>query len=153
MNLTHFVEWIILPVAGAIIAIPITLLFSEPINEILAKVYRGLSDKRRNISGIWTASYTRLDTDGIDPVTESIRLRQIGNRVIGKRVNDKNYRLEGKLREGFLTGTWYDPRNNSFYHGAFQFVLDDGGQSITGRWVGFSSNRKNIRFGDWNLTI
>ncbi len=159
--MSKLVEGILLAILGAVVAVPITIYLSDPVNDLLARIFGRLqTEKKRRLFGYWTATYNRLDADGKDlpPTVETLSFLQIGDRVVGRKVNlttlrtDRAYRLKGKLRDRYVTGEWFDPRANAFYHGAFQFVMDDGGELITGRWLGYSSNKLNIRYGDWNLT-
>jgi hypothetical protein len=68
-------------------------------------------------------------------------------------VKIRKVRLRGKISENKLTGYWYDTDDRSGYFGAFQFVMHTKGRQMLGKWVGFSSDKTNVRHGEWELLI
>lgn len=148
-------NWLIGGAIGALISIPLTLLLSDPMNEIIMKIlwHRG-GNSRQRFAGYWKATYVRLDEPGQTPIQETIVLRQVGSRVVGCRLNERKVRIEGQIRERYLTGYWYDTGDRANRWGAFQCSMDAGGHDMSGKWIGFSSSQgRNIRYGswDWNL--
>jgi hypothetical protein len=149
---------IVTGIVGAVIGIPVTLAFSDPIAEGLAKVTFGLitTNDGQSFGGSWEAKYWRcddLDENTRERHSETLQLRQIGRIVVGRRLNEKNIRLSGRIRNSrYLTGVWYDTRPNRQRFGSFQFTMQADGERMVGRWVGFSAVRNDhMRHGEWDL--
>src|SRR5688572_730505 len=85
---------------AALIAIPITLTFSDPIAALLARVTGGLltTPNGQSFAGTWEAHYWRSDGDKGDEAerqSETLDLRQIGAIVVGHRLKERHIRLSG----------------------------------------------------------
>jgi hypothetical protein len=52
---------------------------------------------------------------------------------------DYEYHFIGRKSGNIVSGSWYDPRSNSGYHGQFQVIFNGLIEGAAGKWVGWST--------------
>jgi hypothetical protein len=144
-------------IIGAILTIPLAILLNDFFLDILDRLQGYTQDSpRTQFRGRWLAHYNRLDQresgQGDTQLEEPIQLKQRGNRVVGIHLLKRRVRLKGQIQERYWTGTWHDIGLRRSYHGAFQLVMNPSGDTMTGRWIGFSSREPlYVKYGDWKF--
>lgn len=145
--MTNLILWCL----SLLLGIVITVILTEPIHYRLIKILGGITPrKKRGVKGLWKATYS-FERDGItESETNLLELRQVGDYVIGKNLTGNDwYKIEGKINsQTYLTGVWECTSEDSIYNGAFQFIISPSGDSMEGKWVGFS-RRQCIYHGIW----
>jgi hypothetical protein len=150
------VLWLVGIVAGALLTIVLTLLFSD-------RIKQGLMPEKRGIEGKWVATFSMTRDKQVLNFTEVIQISQNLGIVIGHIVPDpRNYeqlriaetrkplRLRGELVDNrYFTGTWFHPLETHRYHGAFQLLLSPTGDQMKGSWIGFSESMTHVDVGEW----
>lgn len=156
--------WVVGIVAGTLVSIVLTLLFSNHIKQgLMPLIIRLNSSEKRGIEGKWVATFSLSGDDKLFYYTELIQINQSFGMVIGHIVPDpRNYdqlriaeaqkplRIRGELVDNrYLTGTWFHPIETHRYHGAFQLLLSPSGDRMDGRWIGFSESMNHVDIGEW----
>jgi hypothetical protein len=142
---------VILWILSLVLGVILTILIKEPIHKWLIKLLGGMAPRRRRgVKGLWRATHSG-ESDGLaTKEINLIELRQFGKHVIGKNLSGSDrYRLEGKLNTQIhLTGIWESVVDDSIYNGAFQLMISPKGDTMEGRWIGFSK-KGYIKHGIW----
>lgn len=66
-------------------------------------------------------------------------------------------RLDHNADDQMLTGTWQEKTSpgghykGAVLYGALQLILNNEGTAATGSWVGFNSDRTQVKSGEWRL--
>jgi hypothetical protein len=155
----QIVVWIVSAIASAFIGLLLTVLFQDAITDTLALLLRPLVPLRRgrDISGKWITYWSVVpeaasSSTAARPSTEItvIRLRRIGNRIIGTDATKKrHYAISARLQDGkFLTGIWRDYSNGRYQWGGFQLCWRDSGSGMVGKFIGKDS-QNHINHGLW----
>jgi hypothetical protein len=142
---------VILWVLSLVLGVILTIVINEPIHYWIIKLVGGMAPRRRcGVKGLWKATHSGEQSGSTTSETNLIELRQIGKHVIGKNLTgDDRYRLEGKLNTQIhLTGIWESVVDDNIYNGAFQLMISPKGDTMEGRWVGFSK-KGYINHGTW----
>lgn len=116
----------------------------------------------QDLSGIWHSKYV-FYSDGRDSEFTGehyVVIHQDGNNLTTESLPNNEgsqMRLELSVKRAVATGTWTERTSltgyyrGASYHGTLQLVIDPMGQSMTGKWLGFSKDFK-VNVGDWTLT-
>ena len=74
-----------------------------------------------------------------------------GTRIRAKwKVGQETYRLTGRiLPSHVIVGEWSGP-TSGHYCGSFQLLLNPKMNGMTGSWVGFRENKKDVHAGQWS---
>jgi hypothetical protein len=156
--------WLVGIVAGALLTIVLTLLFSDRIKQgLMPFIMRLNRSEKCGIEGKWVAIFSMTRDKQLLNFTEVIQISQSLGIVIGHIVPDpRNYeqlriaetrkplRLRGELVDNrYFTGTWFHPLETHRYHGAFQLLLSPTGDQMKGSWIGFSESMTQVDVGEW----
>jgi hypothetical protein len=117
--------------------------------------------KEYDFSGIWRSDfYFKSSTrPGQFEKIDYVRLHLLGNQLVLESVpaEDGSYMIARFSLDGRIaTGSWQDYMgddtyyNGRVYHGATQLVLEEDGNALTGKWVGFGENMI-VNSGDWQI--
>lgn len=152
--------WIGTTVVAALLGLVVTLLFQDRVAAALARLLARWSfghGRGRDVAGSWFTWYTVLperstSTSAAASVgeVEEIRLRTVGDRVIGANERrSREYFVRGVLRDQtFLTGTWQDLSDGRYHHGGFQLCWPNNGRGMVGKFVGADSEN-HVNHGVW----
>lgn len=146
-------------VFSAFLGVVFTVLLQDQVSDMVARILRVIAspNRGRRISGEWFTYWGIVSEPGSSssaarPSTEvaSIRLRRVGERVIGSdRAKGNEYVISATLQAGqFLTGTWHDSSNGRYQWGGFQLCWGDDGSGMVGKFVGKDS-QNHINHGIW----
>lgn len=152
---------IVLLVIGAVLALILTVLFSDPLASLVARLLGPFSSLStgRTIKGQWFSYYEvvldgeiprlpgmPIDTDRI----EGVVFTKVGSAVIGKNTRDSRaYFLRLRMEDNcVLTGTWRDQSDNRHHFGAVQLVWDYSGGYMMGKYVG-RDRHHDVNWGPW----
>lgn len=115
-----------------------------------------------DFSGIWHSVYwyTSSAKEGEFTSEYDVKILQKGNNLVVQSIPDKTgayivvrLSLEGRI----ATGTWEEHTSpggfykGAIYHGAVQLIVDEDGNSMHGKYVGFNRLMK-VLSNDWTLT-
>jgi hypothetical protein len=167
--LNAFVLWClkgILWFLAGILSIVLTILFKDPINWVLARLFgRAIPASNDTIRGLWLCRYSYdSDPDESDPnktmpvnheEVQLIEIRQLGKFIWGKNLSGNNhfYNIKATFHQArYVTGEWRNNTERDNYHGAFQFVVVPMGKKMNGQWVGFGKKGK-VKSGPWDWIL
>lgn len=106
-----------------------------------------------SLEGEWSERWCAEGNDGNSIFFEDkdVQITQFGNRVSGTfKHSGRTYVLDGFIEQmRYVTGTWRDAERGPTYSGAFQFLININGQTLYGRWIGFSASSNSVRTGIW----
>jgi len=144
-------------IAGIILSIFLTILLTDPINFLIAKIFGGTKIKENKISGIWKAVWYYETGIKRHSIIQYYKVKQFGNFVIARSINDEINPTEIKAKisnNTFLTGSWVGKfeKNKGRYHGALQFLITPTGNKMNGKWIGFDTKHK-VNGGDWEWIL
>jgi len=144
-------------ITGILLSILLTIVLTEPINFLIAKIFGGTKLKENKVSGIWKAVWLYEKEGKRFSIIQYYAVKQFGNYVIASSINDEINPTEIKAKmsnKTFLTGTWVGKFNKDKgrYHGALQFLISPTGNKMNGKWIGFDRNHR-INEGDWEWTL
>jgi len=142
---------------GIVVTMIFQILLHDKIHYILSRIIPPfVLPKERTITGIWKCCYRYPDKTQLKFENQIMRLRQFGPFVVGENLKAgslkyrHNHRLFGKFKdERYFTGTWENIGGSHIWHGGFQFILDNEGNRMRGKWIGFNSDQK-IQSGCWS---
>ncbi|HJQ08054.1 MAG TPA: hypothetical protein VJ836_01075 [Candidatus Saccharimonadales bacterium] len=114
-----------------------------------------------DFSGIWrsTFCYTSSTRDNKEFETEhySIIHEKDNQIVIESLPSTDSYRITRLTLDGRIaTGTWEQQNAKEGYYegarywGAIQLIVDEDGNAMRGKWIGFGSNMK-VKSGPWEI--
>lgn len=142
--------------SSLILGIIFTLLFQNPIQGVLTKIFGGIIPRKdRGLKGIWYSSYTYESKDKIHTQNHLAEIKQFGNYIIGRRLigDSHEFKMVGKIYYNiYFSGQWESPVERDINHGTFQLLIDNKGKSMEGKWLGISRER-GINHGNWKLEI
>ncbi len=118
--------------------------------------------KNFDLSGTWHSAYTYTSSARAGEFTseyDAKMYREGEHFVVESLPNDeKSYIVMRLSLDGRIaTGTWEEhtsptgPYKGVIYHGAVQLVIDEDGNAMHGKYVGFSRTM-NVLANDWTLT-
>lgn len=149
-------------VAGPLVSIAVTLLFSDKLKEVLAPIVLALgSKKKEGVTGKWLATFyygeERIPYPEVIEISTLLGssvgriIEHRGNHPrIAEAVKSKPLRLRGNVEDHrFFTGLWFHPVKTSHYHGAFELIVHQDGQTMSGLWIGYSESKNGIETGEW----
>jgi ketosteroid isomerase-like protein len=139
-------------VAGVVLAAVSQIVLQEPLHHFLARIISGgLPRPGRHVRGIWECCY-RYPSKGVFRYEQQLMLlSQVGPFVVARNVTSQSHvhRLSGRLKSAtFLTGRWENLAEGEIWHGTFQFVLHNSGNTMLGKWLGFDSEG-TVEHGPW----
>jgi len=114
-----------------------------------------------DFSGSWHSKYHYTSTakEGRFTSEYDVKMYRTGNQLVIQSLPNENedYILLRLSVDGrFLTGTWYEQTSPTgdyegvSRYGALQLIVDEDGQAMHGKWVGF--NRKMyVQGDDWEI--
>jgi hypothetical protein len=144
--MTSLLLWAAGAVVSAFIGLLLTVLFQDRVSRALARVFPGswFDGGDRDVSGVWWSYYAvSLDQEASSTAPEAIltiRLRQLGRRVIGTGVeSSRDYFAQATFRDPYLTGTWRNYIDERYSWGAFQLFLLNDNRLMLGKFVGKNS--------------
>jgi hypothetical protein len=158
----EFVLWIVKWVIGPIVGVIVTLLVSEPLRERLAPlVSRFGSKKEGTVGGTWMATFYHGPTEVA--YLEVIEVSHLFGFVVGRitphELNHiaaqkvawaKPLRIRGSVKDNrFFTGVWVHPNRLAHHHGAFDLIINQDNEHMSGIWLGYSESQKIIESGRW----
>ncbi|MDR3540478.1 MAG: nucleotide-binding protein [Desulfosporosinus sp.] len=81
----------------------------------------------------------------------NVIIEQFGDKISAKFTSvGRTYLFEGVIEQmRFITGSWRDIEVGPTYSGAFQLEIKINGETLYGRWVGFSATDNSIKTGIW----
>ena len=110
--------------------------------------------------GVWRSvySYPSSGRNGTFESEHLVQLHKLNHYLVAESLPDsRSYLLIRLTIDGRIaTGSWHeqtDPQGyyqGVTYHGAIQLIVDDGGERLGGKWVGFSKDM-SVTSGDWRL--
>jgi hypothetical protein len=118
--------------------------------------------KQDDFTGVWRSAYrfTSSDRDGEYENVHYVTMHRNGSQLVVESLSDTDdaymlarFSLDGRV----ATGSWQDQMaqhgfyKGTMYHGAAQLIIDEGGNALRGKWVGFGKNLE-IKTGDWEIT-
>jgi hypothetical protein len=154
--------WLLKWTIGPIIALIVTLVFSEPLKNRLAPLIGRFGSKNEDgFTGNWLATFSYGPS--AEAYTEAIQLSSFLGQVVGRIIpHPQNHqrlraieksaplRLRGSIKDNrYFTGVWFHPLRRSHYHGAFELLIDQNGEHMQGMWVGYSESKNLIENGEW----
>lgn len=152
--------WIVGAIGSGLIGVILAVIFDEPLRGILA-VVRGRRAKPNPLVGTWR---TTFGMPSGEKHTEVIMIRKKFGRIEGRIIPHADnraalrlieaktpLRVEGDLSTSdIFSGKWHHPLETSRYFGEFQLILDPGGNSLQGMWLGLSKTQHAIVAGEWH---
>ena len=156
------VEFILKWVIGPIVSIVVTLLLSDKLKDLLAPLVASLGSKNeRGVTGRWVATFTYGDE--AKKYTEVIEIKILLGAIVGRIIphtlnhsrltkvaSSEPLRLRGNIKDNrYFTGLWMHPTQRSHYHGAFELIVHQDGETMTGMWLGYSEVKNVIENGEW----
>jgi hypothetical protein len=101
-------------------------------------------DKPPNLRGSWSHIWSFNGASHSTDVSrhDNSTLYQLGPYVSCDHYADGVlYKFFGKIRGGFIAGTWYDPKDSLGYSGAFHLRIVTE-EKLIGNWIGHSVHNK-----------
>ena len=117
--------------------------------------------KRYDFSGVWRSKYRFKSSTrkGEFEKIDYVKMHLKGDQLVIGSVPDQDeaymivrFSMDGRV----ATGSWQDymPKHDYYkgrvYHGAAQLVMDDDGNALRGKWVGFGENM-TVNTGEWEI--
>jgi hypothetical protein len=162
MPSSEIVLWILKFVIGPVVALVITLTLSDTLKIWLAPLVTKFGSKRDwGVTGRWLATFNWGSNNHayVECIEVSILFGVVVGRVVPHADNyptlksvehEHPLRLRGTIVDNrYFTGTWFHPLKRSHYHGAFELIVDQDGQSMRGMWLGYSESKNEIEGGEW----
>lgn len=139
-----------------LIGIILTLLLQNPIQILITTVLGGwIPRSERGVKGFWHSTYTYQSKEEVRTQNHLVEFKQFGNYVVGKSLAGGThvFKLRGKIYfQTYFTGIWESSIEGDITHGSYQYVIDNKGRLMEGKWLG--TNRKHgINEGDWHWEL
>ena len=150
-----------------LISVIVGVALSDSIRRLFARTRSSLvSSQKEGPLGVWEATF--LFGPEERRFTEVIRISSsfgvVYGSIIDDEVNSEHLketirrsgssgipRVKGRIDQNrHFTGEWLHPVRHSHYHGAFHLLLDTGGESMSGMWLGYSEVENAIQTGQWH---
>jgi transcriptional regulator with XRE-family HTH domain len=140
----------------------ISLAATSPLIGAVAATDASANTTGQSYNGIWHSKYT-FYSDGRDAdfaAEHYVVIHQDGNDLTAESLPNNEgsqVRLALNVKRSVATGTWTERTSmtgyyrGTTYHGTLQLVIDPMGQTMHGKWLGFSKDFQ-VNVGDWTLT-
>lgn len=141
---------------GLLLSIILTIVLTDPINFLLARLFGGSIKSSKGIRGIWKATSEVISQGKNRKIIRYFEVKQFGNYIIAKSITKSygNYVIRGKLtKKMVLSGSWAEITLDSReYSGVIQLILGRHKTEIKGKYLSYNRNNEVVD-GTWHWTL
>ena len=152
MGIGEVLLWLL----GIVVTVTLSILLTDPVNYVLAKVLGGRIKTKKGLGGIWRAT-NKIVSQGKDrEAFRYFKVRQFGNHVVAISLTKSygSYEVKGKIdSRKYFVGSWHEVTSDGReYNGTMLLALAPTGTKLNGKYLSYN-RQSEIISGDWEWKL